>query len=346
MSASTGSTESRWTVRAYREGDEQGILALFNEVFAEYGPPFEPRTMDHWRWQFQDNPSGHHTYVAEDPRGRIIGNYASIVGTWVHTGRELTGAQAVDTCVAKEYRRSLKREGLFLSLARAYFDDCGRPEKDQIIYGFPNHAAYRVGTRILEYLPVHSPVRMLVRDFDEEWIAYLGPMGADQVDVREVEHFDPAVTSLFERHMSDLPLVQKRDAAYLDWRFARCPVHDYKILEARGKQDGTLRGVLVMRTTWPSRPLSPMVDWVVDPRDREAVAGLVAAAARLAHGAGRCRLATWVPEWSSIANTLTELGMAWDSSDFNLCIRIFGPEFDAQWARDHWYVTMGDSDIF
>jgi hypothetical protein len=337
--------DRRWTIRPYRKGDEDGILALFNEVFAEYGPPFTERSKAHWNWQFRDNPLGHHTWVAEDRDGRIIGNYASIPGTWIHAGERFLGTQAVDTCVAREYRRSLKREGLFLSLAGAYFADCGRPEKDRIIYGFPNEAAYRVGTQILKYLPVHSPVRMLVRDFEDDWVDYLGPMGANAVEVRETRSVHADVGALFEERMADLPLVRQRDRAYMQWRFAACPSVRYRVLEARSWSGG-LRGVLAMRTRWLDRPIAPLVDWVVDPTDREAVAGLAQRAAILARADGRRRLETWVPEWSALAATLREIGFAWDATTFNSCIRIFGPAFDAEWARGNWHYTMGDSDIY
>ena len=61
-----------WTIRPYVDGDEHGILSLFNRVFQEGNPDFVPRSLRHWHWEFRDNPLGHHTFVAE-VEGRIVG---------------------------------------------------------------------------------------------------------------------------------------------------------------------------------------------------------------------------------------------------------------------------------
>ena len=53
-----------------------------------------------------------------------------------------------------------------------------------------------------------------------------------------------------------------------------------------------------------------------------------------------------MPPWSGHWDRLQSIGFAPDPSRFNLCIRVFGPGFDEAWARDHWFFTMGDSDIY
>ncbi len=336
---------ANWTVRPYRPGDEQGILRLFNEVFSETDPTFTPRPLAHWNWQFRDNPLSHHTYVAEESGGRVIGTYTAIPGVWLYEGAPFQGSQAVDTCVAREHRQSLKREGLFLTLARRWFDDYGTPEQDRIVYGLPNPAAFRIGTRLLDYRPVHTPVCALNRNFGQDWIDHLLRIGAGAVEVAEVRSFAPAVSELFEAHLARSGLVQRRDVRYLTWRYLECPAVAYRVLEARGP-GGQLRGVLVLRVGWHGRPLAPLVDWIVPGEDREALAGLAHAAAELARAAGVTCLETWVPPWSAHARALQEIGFAADDSTFNLCIRVFGPPFDEHWAREHWFFTMGDSDIY
>ncbi len=335
---------AEYSIRPYRAHDEHGILALFNAVFAEGNSAFAPRTLEHWSWQFRLNPHGHHTFVAEDATGRIVGNYTAIPTQWLDRGVPMLGAQAVDTCVAPEFRRVLKRDGLFLQLARAFFDTYGRPERDRIVYGFPNPQAFRIGTRILDYRPVHTPVVGLVRDFARDWVDYLASMGADDVTVAEVGAFPKDVDALFAAAMGALPLVLRRDHAYLDWRYRRCPSIRYRVLEARAGK--ALRGLLVVRPDWFGKPLTPLVDWVVDGADQATVAALARAAARLSQAAQKTRLETWVPPWSALARTLQKIGFAPDPSTFNLCIRVFGPEFDEQWAHEHWFFTMGDSDIY
>lgn len=336
-------------IRPYRTGDEVGILTLFNEVFGENNPTFTPRTSAHWNWQFRDNPHGHHTYVAEESGGRIVGHYTAIPGIWLEDGVAFTGSQAVDTCVAKEYRNTLKREGVFLTLAREWFARFGQPHADRIVYGFPNPIAYRIGTKQLDYRPVHTPVVSLVRDFELAWVDYLGGMGADSMEIEELEAIPKEAESLFDAMRSapiPLRLVARRDAAYLKWRYLACPTFRYRLLAARAKGSGELRGLLFLRTEWFDKPLAPLVDWIVRGDDQSAIAALARGAARLAAAAGKTRLETWAPPWSAHWKTLATIGFAPDASRFHLCIRVFGPSFDEHWAKEHWFFTMGDSDVY
>ncbi len=333
------------SIRPYEPGDEVGILALFNEVFGENNPSFVPRSLRHWNWQFRDNLLGHHTYVATDAT-RIVGTYTAIPGVWLHEGAPMAGSQAVDTCVAKEHRNTLKREGVFLTLARTWFERFGQPHADRIVYGFPNPIAYRIGTKQLDYRPVHTPVVSLVRDFDTPWVDYLSGMGADRMIVRELTSVPSDVDSLFHAMAEDLRLVARRDAAYLKWRYLDCPTFRYRLLGAYGKDGDDLRGLLFLRTEWFDKPLAPLVDWVVRGDDQQGIAALAQAAARLAREKGKARLETWVPPWSSHWKTLSTIGFVPDPSRFNLCIRVFGPPFDENWAKDHWFFTMGDSDVY
>jgi hypothetical protein len=339
-------------IRPYQRGDEVGIVDLFNAVFGENDRSFVPRRLEHWRWQFEANPLSHHTYVAVDrASAAIVGTYTAIPGNWQLDGASFIGSQAVDTCVHKEHRSVLKREGVFLTLAREWFARYGQPDADRIVYGFPNPIAYRIGTKQLDYRPVHTPVVASVRDFDQAWIDYLPGMGGERLVVESLDDVPGDVDALAAAAAKDLRLVQTRDTAYLRWRYRDCPTHRYRILAAREPAaaegtPGALRGLLVMRTSWFDKPLAPLVDWVVRGDDQEAFAALAHSAANLAKAAGKSRLETWVPPWSDHARTLATIGFAPDPSRFNLCIRVFGPAIDEHWAKQHWFFTMGDSDIY
>ena len=57
--------------RAYLEGDEHEILALFIEVFKT------DRSLDHWYWKFRDNPYGSHRIcLGVSGEREIVSQYA------------------------------------------------------------------------------------------------------------------------------------------------------------------------------------------------------------------------------------------------------------------------------
>src|SRR4051812_36992230 len=64
--------DERFTIRAYRPGDEAPILDLFNRSF-----PHAPRSLEHFRWKYQRNPFGNEKIsLAFDPAGALVGHYA------------------------------------------------------------------------------------------------------------------------------------------------------------------------------------------------------------------------------------------------------------------------------
>ena len=66
-----------YNMRPYREGDAAGILQTFNTVFGENDPAFEPRSMDQWKWAFEQNPAGKRIWVAEC-EGQIAAQCAAL----------------------------------------------------------------------------------------------------------------------------------------------------------------------------------------------------------------------------------------------------------------------------
>jgi hypothetical protein len=340
--------EARFTVRPYRDGDEHAILALFNDVFRVGNPDFVPRTLAQWNWAFARNPEGHHTFVAESA-GRLVGTYTAIPARWRFPEGVHLGAQAVDTVVAPEFRRSLRKNGLFLTLADRWFDHFGRKERDRIVYGFPNPQAFRIGTTKVGYLPVHCPVQELALP-----VAAAQSWAPDGVHVVEVERFGREVDAFDESLAAGRGISAVRDARYLNWRYADCPTTRYRLLRAESAS-GKLRGFLVHGLGWHGfrREIAPIVDFLVAPGDATTWRALLGDAARAADAAGAVAgaprldtLLAWAPPPHRHWRDLTALGFRPEPSRFNLCIRIFTDSFDLEFARAHWYVVMGDSDIY
>jgi hypothetical protein len=341
-----------FSVRPYQAGDEQAILALFNRVFQEGNPDFVARTTGHWQWAFAQNPLGHQTFVAESD-GKVVGTYTAIPARWRFPEGIHLGGQAVDTVVAPEFRRSLRKNGLFLTLADQWFTHYGCQERDRIVYGFPNPQAFRIGTTKVGYLPVHCP--MVDRALP---VAVAARWNPESVHVVEIERFGREVDALDASLASVLGLACVRDAAYLNWRYADCPTTRYRLLRAESAS-GRLRGYLVHGLGWHGfrKEIAPIVDFLVAPGDlatwqallghaaRSAAAHLARSAA--AHAAPRLdTLLAWAPPSHPHARDLERLGFQSSPSIFNLCIRIFTDTFDLDYAKRHWYVLMGDSDIF
>lgn len=326
-----------WTTRPYRPGDETEIVALFNEIFSENNPIFEPRTLEHWRWQFEQNPAGQRILLGVDTEGRIVGQFCSRPA-WANVrGEKMLCSEAVDSLVAKPYRKGLRKRGLFVSLAEEFIETHGREDLDVFMYGCPNELAFPIGTRLLHYRPVFAPLPILERP----------PRGDAQVPraVVEVERFGPELDRLWERLLTTHTFGLWRDSTYWNWRYADCPSVRYRMLSVPGP-DGELRGAAVVCERWLDEEVLTIVDWLVPRDDEESAQALLDAADGLAAASNLSPVQAWFHPEQPEAQWLRARGFEPRDTFFNLCIRLYHPDLTLRWIKPEWYFTMGDSDIY
>ncbi len=331
-------------IREYRPGDEPGILTSFNRVFREVcGEGYVDRQPGFWDWEFAQNPAGHRIVVAVGEDGTIAAQYAGCPQRFHSSYGEVTFVHIVDSFVVPEARQGLKRPGLFVTTAYPWFELCDRMG-DAVLWGFPVKTAERIGQRYLEYKPLRS-IDYLCRGVGAG--ALEGP--AD-VQVEAVAEIPAEADALFERVAAEKTCLLRRDRAYLDWRYRRIPGggKDYTVLAAR--RGGELVGLAVLRVQHELVPEAcTFADWVVPGCDGEVVDGLLAAASRIAQGAGRKTLMAVLPPWSPEAAALTARGFEAVSSaiymERKLTHRIYHAAMTTEWLAENWWYTVGDTDL-
>ncbi|MBL8841520.1 MAG: GNAT family N-acetyltransferase [Planctomycetes bacterium] len=335
----------RFSVREYRAGDETAILALFNRVFAIGNPDFVPRRLDHWRWAFPGNPEGHATMVAEAD-GALVGTFTAQPSRFRFPDGEFRLGQAVDTVIAPEFRASLRKNGVYLTLSHAFYERFGRRDDLRFLYGFPNPQALRIGTKFGGYEPVRCPVLE-----SEIPLAHAGRWPDGGVEVEEVERFGLEVDAFDDALAPTMGVAARRTARYWNWRYADCPTTRYRLLRAQGAS-GELRGFLVHGFGWHGfrKEIVPIVDFLVAPGDRATWKALLADVARAAQrerGTPLKTLLAWTPPHHPHFADLAALGFKSQPSIFNLCIRRFADSgYTPEQATRELYINMGDSDIY
>jgi len=333
-------------VRPFQTGDEAGLLSLFNEVFAGDDPNYQPRTAEQWKWEFVDNPAGTQVVVGQEPGGRLIAQYACLPARVHLAGEDVCCGQGIDSVVHKDYRRGLKKEGAFLKVARYYFEHYGKPEVNSFGYGFPNEKAFRIGVRMLDYVPIAAPVSAVYRNlFNHQHDDDVSAGACAEGVIVPLERFDARMDALWGRLRPSLLMAIQRTSTYLNWRYTDCPGIDY---QSFGLIDGTgeLRAALVTRANWMGPPILALTEILADGHDRPAVARLLAHAVKLARESGQPRIESWIPPTNSLYDLMLGQGFSAEDSPANLCIKIYDPKIDPDWVRANWFYTIGDSDVF
>lgn len=336
--------QHHWAIRPYRQGDESRILQLFHRVFGK------ERSLAHWRWKFRDNPAGAHIHVVETEAGEIVGHYAGIPVRVTVDGKAFIFSQLVDTMVDWDYRRGLKKPGMFARLFMKFAEDYGGHDRAAIMYGFPTPDALRIGQRLLGYVPLHRMVKLVrpVRGVPHgtPWHQMVDLLHQSRVRIREVDRFDPSADRLWERCRRELRIATVRDARYLNWRYADCPEVKYRLLVARGVMGTSLQGIAVLRLDSLGQGVAYLMDWLVPLRAKAAADQLLKRSFEEAESAGLKELHAWLPPSSPWCRYLLDRGFQAVDAEYSFVARTYTPELPLEFVNPRWYYTMGDSDIY
>ena len=321
--------------REYREGDLPSLLECFNRVFREGNADHVDRTPADWAYLFERNPAGRRVWLALTG-GEVVAQYAAMPYRVWMAGAERRFAQIVDSMVHPEHRRGLKRPGLFVQTALPFFDAFGGKDRDWVHYGWPVENAWRIGKTFLKYEVVRT--QTVVARLPREGVRH--PAG-----VTRLRRFDHQARWLYDRCAGDWGASAIRDDAFLNWRFADNPFHDYTIYGV-SDGEGVLRGYAVYRfTDWKAPRNGVIVDWLVPPGEPEV--GELLRDALDARGAqdGASSLSILLPEWSPWFERFQDWGFFVWPSDYYMVGRNFHPRFDMRWLRENWWYQFADSDM-
>jgi hypothetical protein len=326
-------------LRPYRPGDEEQIVALFKTAYGS------ERSMSHWRWKFRENPAGLQIMLAVTEAGEVVGQYAAVPAWAAKDGRRYLLSQAVESMVDPRFRRGLKNPGLQVMLVKGFYQEYMGPGGGAMAYGFPIPVYCRLLVRTGVCTVLHRVVQ-LERELADGG-ASAGPRRPSlRHRVAEVSRFPDGADALWDRCRRDLPLAIIRDARYLNWRYADCPDVAYVKLIAGDRWTGRVEGLAVLRLGFADRPVALLVDWLV-PRAGPAVAeALLEHCHALAAGSGHRRIEAWFPVHAPEFAFFERRGYKRVPTQYEIVVEPFVPELPREWVSDHWYYTMGDSDIY
>ncbi|MGZ6660864.1 MAG: GNAT family N-acetyltransferase [Solirubrobacteraceae bacterium] len=334
------------SVRRYRPGDEHAIQVVFETVFGR------KRSLEEWRWRFQEPPSGTAMlHVLENEDG-IVGHMSHIAfPTWVD-GQRLVVGQGGDTMTLPACRgKGGMRQLLDAALSEHNYD---------LRMNFPSAMArplfvrYGAGTvvgTLPSWIRRHSltrPVPALAAPLARTALA-AGNFAADRprprVTVEALEELGAEVDELAEASASFARCIRIRESAYLRWRWLAQPDARWEIRAARA-EDGRLIGFSVLgleaagaqgRTGWINDLLAP---------DRQTLRALLVdgVASLVAQGAGSVRCHYLDPRpWAR--RVFLRSGFLPMGEEHPFVVRSLSPGVgDAPERQGSWYLTRSDTE--
>lgn len=331
-----------FSVRIYSPGDEHSILDMFNKIFGAN------RTLDHWYWKFRDDPYGSFRIsLTFSKAGLLVAQYAGYPVPFysaIDLPEEFISYQIGDTMTSPSVRNiGLGRTGILARTADHFYEKFCRDEVP-FIYGFNTGTHRALGMRYLGYQFI-DPVNLWAGD-----ISMLGGRRLQSLrallsgySVQEVSTITDEWDTFFDRVSREYRFLVRRDAKYLRWRYLDCPDKTHRIFAVRKR--GRLAGWGVFarkenRLIWG--------DALFDKKHPQAARFLfqhlsdkVFPDCDTIEGWFSTHPAWWRRQLEELAFKKTP-----EPNNLEPCFVVFGDTSLLQTLRDHYYYTMGDSDLF
>jgi hypothetical protein len=218
--------DSRFTTRAYREGDDEAILDLFNRSF-----PHSPRSAAHFRWKYRDNPfGGGRISLTFDSDGHLVGHYSGYPVPFRYEGRDVIAHQIGDTMTDPAVRHIGRGPTSILGRTALHFYETFCEGQVAFNYGFNVANIQKFSLRFLRSDRV-EPVTYRVR-------GPLAPIPRLERWMRGYRFELVTATNgewddLFARAASAYRFLVRRDARYVRWRYLECPDTSYIVVAVR-----------------------------------------------------------------------------------------------------------------
>lgn len=340
-----GAAKEIFRIRSYHDGDEHAINAMFNEVFSQN------RDMSHWYWKYRDNPHGSYAIsIAAGRDGTLVAHFAAFplkllyYGARGHEPAEFTIYHAGDKMTRRRFRQVGFGKSSLLAKTFMHFKDTYGPDA-LFTYGFMAHHSLRFGLLILNYTMIEPvPFRTL---------AWKTAPGSKTISVRKfikgiaveaVSDIDETWTELFFRTAPHYGALVRRDAQYLKWRYLQRPDRTYFIVAVRRRS--RLAGWSVF---YREGDIIIWGDALFEKGDLDCARSALSYVMSHPFSRGAGVIACWFPSrpawWDSV---LKRLGFITgpEPQGLHFCIGIYTDKNAPEMVKEHFYYTMGDSDLF
>jgi GNAT superfamily N-acetyltransferase len=338
----------------YRREDRRAVDALYRRVF---GIDAAEASRLRWEWQYRRNPNNPgqepEIWIAREGPA-IVGQYATMPVRLLAQGTEVQGSWGMDVMVAPERQRQGLGEVLFRTWDRNVGASLGLGLSESSYRLFQKMRWPDVG-------PVPCFVKPLTRRAlrRPEWpvavnrivsaltlpivkiVARNRPLRAE---VRMLQRFDDSFTELWGTIASKFNFAVRRDAAYLNWKYAGAPHVRYSIAALR-REDRNVGYAVYRHLHEPRGRVTLLVDFLTDPDDEDGFGTLLGWVDREARRADSDKIRAFAMH-AAFRRVLKHSGYFQVKSTMQFVAKVNAVELPPSFYEqtDTWHITLGDSD--
>ena len=338
----------------YRPEDRRAVDALYRRVF---GIDAAEASRLRWDWQYRRNPNNSASepeiWVAREGAA-LIGHYATMPVGLSLKGKEIQGCWGMDVMVAPERQRQGLGEVLFRTWDRHVGASLGLGLSESSYQLFqklrwpdagPVPCFVKPLTRRALRRPDWPPgLNRLVSAITLPVVKVVSRARPLRAEVRLLQRFDDSFTDLWKSVASKFDLAVRRDAAYLNWKYAAAPHVRYSIAALR-RNDRNVGYAVYRHLVEPHGRVTLLVDFLTDPDDQDGFETLLGWVDREARRADSDKIRVYALH-AAYGRSLRKSGYFQVKSTMRLVVKVNAVEVPATFYQetDGWHITVGDSD--
>lgn len=338
----------------YRPEDRRAVDALYRRVF---GIDAAEASRLRWEWQYRRNPNNSaaepEIWIAREGRA-LIGHYATMPVRLSLKGKEIQGSWGMDVMVAPERQRQGLGEVLFRTWDRHVGASLGLGLSESSYKLFqklrwPDAGAVPCFVKPLTRRALRRPnwplgLNRLVSAVTLPLVKVVARTRPLRAEVRLLQRFDDSFTALWQSVASKFDLAVRRDAAYLNWKYASAPHVRYSIAALR-RNDRNVGYVVYRHLVEPRGRVTLLVDFLTDPDDQDGFATLLGWVDREARRADSDKIRGYAFH-AAYGRSLRKSGYFQVKSAMHLVVKVNAVEVPTTFYQetDGWHITLGDSD--
>jgi hypothetical protein len=329
-------------ITSYHQGDENQIVALFEEVFQTQ------RSLAHWSWKYRDDPYGSHRISLAWLNRKLVAHYGGYplpfhLGNCEDLGTALV-YHAGDKMTSPAVRGMGFGKTSILVKTCEHFKTCHCRGKIAFYYGVVTGHSERMGKLFLDYRPV-APVVHWIRDVDGRyrpgtWSRIWGPWR-----VKAVRRLPDDIDGFLKKVGQAYGTLVWRTSSYLQWRYLERPDLHYYFLVLRHKRK--LEAWAVFRRQgqdllWGDALISPGLN-------EQGLSFLLSNAVRIAGGHENIsRIVAWFPDRNFWLTALLKNTGFRPEPEPNGLIFVIIPidQKSPDVNRQNFHYSWGDTDLF
>lgn len=312
-----------WQLRLLRSADVAEFLGLFKKSF---GSDYD-RAL--WTWKYA---AGRGRAVAVWREDELVGHFGSTQRSVAYLGRQGSALQVCDVMVDPRQRGLLVKQGAMFVSAATFFELYLGVRGHMLAYGFPTRRHMLLGQKLGLYREVAKMVEV-------RWDS--SEVRRHRVRARQIVpgRWSSCVRRAWSAMSASLrhAVCTVRDPSYVDYRYVRHPIKQYRIICVRTPVMRSVLGILVLRKEEAECELVDLIGPL------ENIPLLVSEARYQAFLLGCSAIYCWITDCFSSSfladgGTMSDLGAS-------VAMSVWVPDSLPAPLTDNWWMMSGDTEF-